>query len=91
MFNEDLATVSMKEDIGNYVLDGFDMEIEEYDENGCPLVINFYRLKEGYYEETIELHITEGYADHYGFDKIDQRVVYDYRYSYTEGRVLKDR
>lgn len=91
MFDEDLATVSMKKDIGNYVLDGFDMEIEEYDENGCPLVINFYRLKEGYYEETIELHITEGYADHYGFDKIDQRVVYDYRYSYTEGRVLKDR
>ena len=91
MFNEDLTTVSMKKDIGNYVLDGFDMEIEEYDENGCPLVINFYRLKEGYYEETIELHITEGYADHYGFDKIDQRVVYDYRYSYTEGRVLKDR
>ena len=91
MFNEDLTTVSMKKDIGNYVLDGFDMEIEEYDENGCPLVINFYRLKEGYYEETIELHITEGYADHYGFDKIYQRVVYDYRYSYTEGRVLKDR
>ena len=91
MFNEDLTTVSMKKDIGNYVLDGFDMDIEEYDENGCPLVINFYRLKEGYYEETIELHITEGYADHYGFDKIDQRVVYDYRYSYTEGRVLKDR
>ena len=91
MFDEDLATVSMKKDIGNYVLDGFDMEIEEYDENGCPLVINFYRLKEGYYEETIELHITEGYADHYGFDKIDHRVEYDYRYSYTEGRVLKDR
>ena len=91
MFNEDLATVSMKKDIGNYVLDGFDMEIEEYDENGCPLVINFYRLKEGYYEETIELHITEGYADHFGFDKIDNRVVYDYRYSYTEGRVLKDK
>ena len=91
MFGEDLATISMKKDIGNYVLDGFDMEVEEYDENGYPLVINFYRLKEGYYEETIELHITEGYADHYGFDKIDQRVVYDYRYSYTEGRVLKDR
>ena len=91
MFNEDLATVSMKKDIGNYVLDGFDIEIEEYDENGCPLVINFYRLKEGYYEETIDLHIREGYADHYGFDKIDQRVVYDYRYSYTEGRILKDK
>ena len=88
MFNEDLATVSMKKDIGNYVLDGFDMDIEEYDEYGCPLVIKFYRLKEGYFEETIELHTREGYADHFGFDKIDYRVVYDYRYSYKEGRIL---
>ena len=90
MFGEDFATISMKKAIGNFVFGGFDMEIEEYDENGCPLVINFYRLKEGYYEETIELHITEGYADHYGFDKIDHRVEYDYRYSYKEGRVLKE-
>lgn len=91
MFNEDLATVSMKKAIGNYVLDGYDMEIEEYDEYGCPLVINFYRLKEGYFEETIELHTREGYADHYGFDKIDHRVEYDYRYSYKEGRIIKDK
>lgn len=91
MYNEDPATVSMKKDIGNYILDEFDIEIEEYDEHGCPLVINFYKLKEGYFEETIELHVREGYADHYGFDKIDHRVIYDYRYSYKEGRILKDK
>lgn len=92
MYEEDPSTIEMKKAIGDYILDGYDMEITKYDDSeyGCPLVINFYRLKEGYYEETIELHITEGYADHYGFDKIDNRVVYDYRYSYTEGRIIKD-
>lgn len=92
MFNEDLATVSMKKDIGDYILNGYDMEITKYDDSeyGCPLIINFSRVKEGNFEETIKINVEEEYADHFGFDKIDRRVEYDYRYSYKEGRIIKD-
>lgn len=93
MYEKDPSTIEMKKAIGDYILDGYDMEITKYDDSeyGCPLIINFSRVKEGYFEETIEINVEEEYADFFGFDKIDHRVEYDYRYSYKEGRIIKDK
>lgn len=80
----------MKKAIGEYILEGYDIEMDDYDEYGCPNMIHFYRLKDGYFEQKIDINVKEEYADYFGFDKIDHRVEYDYRYSYTEGRILKN-
>lgn len=89
MANEITAQDRMEKEIGSLILRGFDVEFQDVDSDGRPRSLSFYRLTEGTYEETVEMDVVNETADYYGFDKLDHRVTYDYKYDFNLGKKVE--
>ena len=80
----------IEREIGNYILRGFDLEVDDFDSDGCPRKLSLYRISEGTFEESLQIDIINEIGYYYGYDKLDNRVVYDYNVDFNTGERIKD-
>lgn len=85
-----MGTDRIEREIGNYILRGFDIEIEDSDSDGYPRKLSLYRTTEGNFEESLQIDVVNEIGYYYGYDKLDNRVVYDYVYDYAEGKRVEE-
>lgn len=85
-----MGTDRIEREIGNYILRGFDIEIEDSDSDGYPRKLSLYRLTEGTFEESLQIDVVNEIGYYYGYDKLDKRVVYDHVYDFAEGKIVEE-
>ena len=79
----------IEKEVGNYILRGFDLEIDDYDSNGYPRKLSLYRITEGSFEESLQIDVINEIGEYYGYDKLDRRVVYDYTVDFNTGKKVE--